>query len=455
MFTIIDIETTGGRKTDKITEIAIFVHDGKKIVDEFSTLINPEITIPYFISNLTGITNEMVAEAPKFYEVAKKIVEMTTDKVFVAHSASFDYHFLKNEFKSLGFEFKRKTLCTVKLSRKLIPMQNSYSLGELCSELGIEIKDRHRAAGDALATAKLFEYLLAINGNAVDLFASLRINSIDNLHHLLDKRKIESLPEETGVYYFYNERKELIYVGKSTNIYNRVLSHLSNFKSKKSVNLRDSIADIDYILTGSELVALLHESHEIKKHVPLFNRSQRRTSYPYGIFSYQDEKGYICLHIDKVKSDDHIPLCVFHSAESARLNMEDLCEQYNLCQKLCGLYDSTGACFHYSIKTCNGACIGEEDKESYNARVNEAMARFEFEDKNFFIIDKGRKHNERAVIKVENGRYMGYGYIDTSLAVSSHEELNNNITRYPDNRDVQQIIRSYLRRFNVERIIKF
>lgn len=454
MFAIVDIETTGGRSVDKITEIAIIVHDGEKIVDEYSTLINPEVPIPYFISGLTGITNEMVAEAPKFYEVAKKIVEITADKIFVAHSASFDYHFIKNEFRSLGFEFKRKTLCTVKLSRKLIPELNSYSLGELCAELGIEIYGRHRAGGDAMATAKLFEYLLSINGNDNDLFSGLRIQSLANLHPKLDKTKIETLPEETGVYYFYDEQKELIYVGKSTNIYNRVLSHFSNYKSKKSVALRDSIADIDYLLTGSELVALLHESHEIKKNLPLFNRSQRRTTYTYGIYSYPNEKGYTCLKVDKIKGEDN-PHTVFHSQESARATLMSLSEQYNLCQKLCGLYDSSGACFHYSIKICDGACIGAEDTEVYNQRVKQALFQYEFKDKNFFIMDKGRRHNECSVIKIKDGRYMGYGYIDVSSGISNIEELDGCITHYLDNRDIQQIIRSYLKKHRVEKIIKF
>jgi DNA polymerase-3 subunit epsilon len=454
VYSIIDIETTGGRKSDKITEIAIINHDGEKIVEEYSTLINPEITIPYFITNLTGITNDMVADAPRFYEVAKKIVEMTSDTVFVAHNASFDYHFIKNEFSSLGFEFKRKTICTVKLSRKLIPALDSYSLGELCKELDIEITNRHRAAGDALATTRLLEYLLTINGNEIDLFASQRINSLGNLHPMLDKAKIEALPEEAGVYYFYDERGDLIYVGKSTNIYGRVLSHLSNFKSKKSIAMRDSIADIDYRITGSELVALLHESHEIKTNVPLFNRSQRRTTYTSGIFTYFNKNGYLCLKADKINSEEN-PVTIFHSLDNARSTLMQLSEHYNLCQKLCGLYDASGACFHYSIKICEGACIGAEDVEAYNVRVRQALLQFEFEEKNFLIIDRGRRHDERSVVKVENGRYRGYGYFDISDQVNVAEDFNMYITQYHDNRDVQQIIRSYLRKHKVERIIKF
>jgi len=159
MYAILDIETTGGSpKTEKITEIAIYFHDGNQIVDEWSTLINPEKEIPYFITGLTGITNEMVANSPRFYEVAKEIVERTENHIIVGHNVSFDYGFIKSEFNHLGFEYNRDVLCTVRLSRKLIPGHKSYSLGKICKDLGIEITDRHRAAGDALATVKLLSY---------------------------------------------------------------------------------------------------------------------------------------------------------------------------------------------------------------------------------------------------------------------------------------------------------
>lgn len=164
MFTIIDIETTGSVfKYGKITEIAIFQHNGQKITDSFSTLINPEIDIPQFITRLTGISNEMVKDAPKFYEVAKQIIELTEGRTFIAHNVNFDYSFIKEEYKRLGYIFNRKKLCTVQLSRKLLPGHSSYSLGKLCSDLGVIISDRHRAEGDALATVKLFEILLEKN----------------------------------------------------------------------------------------------------------------------------------------------------------------------------------------------------------------------------------------------------------------------------------------------------
>ena len=168
LYTIVDIETTGGSsRNDRITEIAIIVHDGEKVIDQFVTLINPERSIPYFITGLTGISNEMVADAPKFYEVARKIVEMTEGRIFVAHNAGFDYHFIRQEFKSLGYPFKRDILCTLKLSRRFIPGLRSYSLGNLCEEINIKINHRHRARGDAEATVKLFEMLLSLDDGSL------------------------------------------------------------------------------------------------------------------------------------------------------------------------------------------------------------------------------------------------------------------------------------------------
>ena len=169
MYNIIDIETTGQSvKAGKITEIAIYVHNGTEIVDSFSSLVNPECDIPYFITELTGIDNPMVANAPKFYEIAKKIVDLTAGNIFIAHNVSFDYRFIQEEFRRLGYEYKRKTMCTVKMSRKYLPGHKSYSLGKICDDLNIQIDGRHRAAGDALATVKLFEMILERHSRSDD-----------------------------------------------------------------------------------------------------------------------------------------------------------------------------------------------------------------------------------------------------------------------------------------------
>ncbi len=453
MYTIIDIETTGlSPDKEKITEIAIYVFDGKQIVDEFVSLVNPERPIPYFITRLTGITNEMVQKAPKFYEIAKKIIEITENRLFVAHNVEFDYGFIKAEFAALGYEFKRDKLCTVKLSKKLIPGKKSYSLGKLTEELGIQINGRHRAAGDAYATVQLFNYILKLDAESKPLIEEMTFHSIKGLHPLFDRKVLEELPEKTGVYYFYDENDKLIYIGKSINIRSRILQHLSNNSTKKSIEMKSKITNVSYELTGSELIALLLESNEIKKNMPLYNRSQRRTSFNFGIYSFVDQNGYLNFEIRK-NAGSSIPLSSFTNMMAAKNFIGQMVVKYELCQKLSGLYQSSGSCFNYSIKECKGACIKEESPDEYNRRANKALASLEYPYHDFLLIDKGRENNEKAIIKIQGGSYRGYGYVDTEFSVNNITMLQECIKYYPDNRDIQIIIKSYMSKNRFEKIV--
>jgi len=456
LYAIVDIETTGGSsRLEKVTEIAIYQHDGRKITGEFITLINPERNIPYFITNLTGITNEMVEDAPKFYEVAKKIIEFTEGRIFVAHNAKFDYSFIREEFKALGYNYKRNLLDTVALGRKLLPGHRSYSLGNLCRDLNIEINGRHRAAGDALATVRLLEILIEkdelATGKKSRPFKSTR-NS--KLHPSLDLAKIESIPEEAGTYYFYDEKGNLIYIGKSNNLLQRISTHLSNNTSGRSMEMRDSIADISWEVTGSELIALLKESFEIKANKPLYNRAQRRTGFRWGIYTFYDKAGYLNFKLLQVRDEeDH--LSVFTSQAKAKSKLLNLIETYHLCQKLTGLYDTDGACFHHQVGVCRGACIGIENSADYNERAEKALEEFVFAQRNFFIIDKGRGPDERCAVKIMNGKYSGYGYFDINDIGFGLSAIHECIKISQDNRDIQVILKSYLKRNRVERIIDF
>lgn len=448
MYAIVDVETTGLSPTgEKITEIAIYVHDGQQIVEEFQSLINPEKKIPYRIVQMTGINDHLVQDAPRFYEIAKKVVELTEDKILVGHNVRFDYNFIRSEFKSLGYDYQRKTLDTVKLSRKLIPGRRAYGLGKLCKDLGIENPSRHRAAGDAMATTRLFEMLLSIDANP----EKIKLNGYQSE---VSKSLVSDLPNEAGVYYFFNKDKDLIYVGKSINIHDRVLSHMNNNFHKKAVEMRAEISDVQYELTGSELIALLLESSEIKKYQPIYNRQQRRTFFNYGLYSFDDENGYLNLKVMRIV-DELNPIFTYASSQEGKDHLFRLTEEYELCQKLCGLYETSGACFQNQIKQCSGACIGEESADSYNAKVNEALENYHFDHQNFFIIDKGRSEEERSVVKVANGKYMGYGYVGISEAIGNMEPLHDCIKTYRDNREVRQIINSYLRRNKVEKTLKY
>lgn len=457
-YAILDIETTGGSpKTEKITEIAIYIHDGAKVIKEYSTLINPEKNIPYFITGLTGITNEMVADAPKFYEIAKDIVEITEGCIVVGHNVNFDYSFIQSEFKQLGFEFFRKSLCTVKLSRKLIPGYKSYSLGKLCKQLDISINGRHRAAGDAFATVKLFELLLQKNSVAEDKMSLIPAPSgkIKNLNGFLEASNIDDLPAAIGVYYLHDSEKNLIYIGKSKNIHSRILAHLGNKSTRKAIEMREKIAGISYELTGSELISLLLESSEIKKHKPLYNRAQRRTMSALGLYSFIDEKGYINFKLKKTSTETDRPITGFNNLKEGRKIMNSLIEKFWLCQKLSGMYYTDGACFHYDIRQCNGACIGKESVKIYNERAEKIIAEFSFEDENMIIIDKGRTDSEKSVIWIESGVYKGYAHVDINESYLDIDSLKSLIKTSEDNREVRSIIKSWMKRNKVEKVVRF
>lgn len=442
-YAILDIETTGGNaQTDRITEIAIYLHDGERVVDEFVSLINPERSIPPFITRLTGIDDSMVADAPRFYEVARDIVKLTEGAVVVAHNAQFDYSFIREEYRSLGFTFARDYLCTVRLSRKLLPGYRSYSLGNLCERLGITIENRHRAAGDALATVRLFEMLIDKDRQG-EILKSVKN---DYLHLRfppnVDRILLDRLPETPGVYYLHNEDGSILYVGKSNNIRKRVLTHFVNKQNRKALELRNAIHDVTFTETGNELVALLLESDEIKKLQPRFNRAQRRTFFRFGLVAETVGSGYVKLKAVRIKASDE-PLVVCGSSEEARTLLERLCRRHQLCQKLCGLYDIQYACFQHSIGQCNGACVGKEAAEAYNERVEAAIASLRLQHPNFFLFGKGRTSGERSVVHVENGRYRGFGYVDEQSG-SQLEDLRAVISVRDDNRDIQRILRQHL-----------
>ena len=443
MYSVVDIETTGnGYKGQKITEISVFLFDGEKIIDEFTSLVNPEQAIPYFITNLTGITEAMVRTAPKFYEIAKKVAEITKDAIFVAHNVNFDYNIIRDEFKSLGFDFKRKKLCTVRLSRKIIPGLASYSLGNICSAEGIEIAARHRAKGDAEATVELFRRLIKRDHKfTINSFLNAKSREA-TLPPLLDKQVVDTLPERHGVYYFKNEQKEVIYVGKANNIKQRVISHFYD-KKKKERTMCLEIADISYTETGSELIALLHESAEIKHLYPKFNRAQRKAGEAVGLFSYEDQKGILHLAFNRLKLTPN-PIMKFYSMAACRSVLEKICSAFELCPKYCHLQTNVNACFHYQLQQCRGICSEKETIESYNKRVNKAIQSLGLQTENLVIKENGRSDKEIGFVLILNGIYQGFGYIDKNLELSNTEDYLIHVKPQKDNRDIQRILNAYL-----------
>lgn len=453
IYAIVDIETTGGQAArEKITEIAIVLHDGEKIIDSFESLVNPERTIPYFITQVTGITDEMVVNAPRFYEIAKQVVKMTEGAVFVAHNVRFDYSFIQEEFRRLGFTFVRQQLCTVKLSRKAFPGLPSYALGNLIKHFNIKVKDRHRAMADVMATVDVFQRILAQEGNKEQ--ARILINKGIKENHLPNDMPMEmlhKLPESCGVYYLHDKNGEVIYVGKSINIQKRIFEHFGD-KTSKGDKLQQSVFDISFEETGSELIALLLENYEIKRLKPSINKALRKTYFPYCVYSFTDENGYIRFHAVKnvvAIRKKHTLLNEFEKLIEGKSYLKAVAKRFELCEKLMepsyteGGVSSPRSCFQHQIGQCRGACAGEESAESYNERASQAIEKMNtLFDEDFFIIDKGRTPDERAVVLIEGGKYKGYGYIDYENITT--EDLFEAIKKYPTNADCNKIIKLFL-----------
>ena len=451
MYAIVDIETTGGKYNEEgITEIAIYKFDGHEIVDQFISLVNPERRIQPFVVNLTGINNDMLRNAPKFFEVAKRIVEITDGCILVAHNAKFDNRILTTEFDRLGYEFNKETLCTVELSKKLIPDLPSYSLGKLVRSLGIPLSDRHRAAGDAKATVDLFKLLLSKDEKKEIIQATVRMDPKRQLEpKLLDL--IEQTPSVTGVYYMHREDGSIIYIGKSKNIKKRLTQHFTS-ENRKSKKIQMEVTAVTYEETGSDLIAQLKESQEIKVNKPLYNRALRKTLYNYQLSTYEDDSGYLNLKIEKanVKSE---AVTTFTNYQQAKSVVYKITEKHQLCQKLTGLYKTESSCFLYEIKECYGACIKEESAAQYNDRVHAFLEQNSYSKKNMLIIDTGRDVDEHSVILIEDGVYRGFGFYNLNFQITSPDILKSIIMPMDNNRDAQHIIQSYLRRKKVKKIL--
>ncbi len=423
VYSVVDIETTGGQSSEnKITEIAIINTDGEKIIEEFSTLINPERSIPSQITYLTGITNEMVKDAPKFYEVAKKIVEMTSGHVFVAHNVFFDFNFIKHEFSELGYSFQAEKICTVRMSRKILPGHASYSLGKLCNDLGIPLKNRHRAMGDAKATCELLWLLLKKNGDFSSFMAeeSKKIS----LPPLLNRSNYESLPSTPGVYYFYDKEGELLYIGKANDIKKRAASHFRvDMKRKKDIELKTSIARIEVRPMGNELSSLLMECHEIKKHRPRFNRSLNRIRFPYTLLLKEDKEGENFIHITRSKLE--IGILRYNNIQAAKK------ARNRMIRSILGVdYDS----IHFEQTKKN--TISTLGLNHYNDLLHKIYMQQIPKLKDDTIKLKGRVRGEHCYIKIED--YCP----QTIIFTNEDEEEKIGLLKDPD---MVQILRRYLK----------
>lgn len=359
LYAILDIETTGGKFNEEgITEIAIYKFDGHQIVDQFVSLINPEREIQPFVVNLTGINSGMLKNAPKFYEVAKRIVEITTDCVLVAHNANFDNRILTTEFRRLGFVFDRKTVCTVELSQKLIPEQASYKLGKLCRSLGIPVSSRHRAEGDAIATVQLFKLLLNKDVTKEIIKKAIKIDTSRKLAPKL-LNILDELPQKIGLFYVHNCSSNILYIGKGLNI-KKAVNQLFLRTSKNATIIQNNVVSVSYEETGNELISQLKYQEEIKTNKPPYNFSKKE-------------------HFTKI----------------------------------------------------------------------------EFSNDNLLVIDKGRNVGEKSVLLIENQRFKGFGYTNLEYQINNLDVLRTLISPMENSIENRFLIKKYLQKNKVEKLIRF
>ena len=393
----------------------------------------------------------MLRTAPKFYEVAKRIVEITEECIIVAHNADFDYRILRTEFNRLGFDYKRKSLCTVDLAKQLIPGQESYSLGKLTRSLGIPVSDRHRASGDAMATVKLFKMLLAKDVKKIIIQDAVRAEPMFQMEPNL-KAIVEALPAVTGVYYIHNSQGDVIFIGKSKNIKSKVNQHFTR-SGRKFKKIQLQVAVVTYEKTGSELVAFLKEGEAIKKINPVLNRGAKRPFFTHALYQFVDHNGYLNLNIQATDNRKK-PITTFSNWQSGKSFLYNAVDEFQLCQKLSGLLHTKNNCSNYTNNQCFGACIQKENPEDYNHRVLQLIEKNSFEGQNMAIIDKGRDIGEHSVLLIKDGVFKGLGFFDLNYQITNMNVLETLITPMENNLDVQHIIQNYLRKNKHLKIVR-
>jgi DNA polymerase-3 subunit epsilon len=432
MYAIVDIETTGSHAQDNgITELAIVLHDGKQVEGRFSTLVNPLVPIPAYVASLTGISNSMVASAPLFKDIAPNVHRLLQGRIFIAHNVNFDYSFIRYHLLQAGIDWNARKLCTLRLSRKAFPGLPKYGLGSLCRSLEIPVYDRHRAGGDADATTILFEKILVKGGDKMVKEFLKKEASEQILPPNVAKEQVKALPKTPGVYYFHDAKGEVLYVGKAKNIKKRVLSHFTGLDTgkKRQAFLREihSISSKD---CPTELTAAILESIEIKRLWPVYNQSQKHAEQLFGIYQFEDGKGYLRLAIDKKKKLLE-PLLSFNVFSDAHRYLWKMVKEFELNPACCFL--------DRSVKEV----ALTDTPEIYNARVLAAVTKMQSEKGTYAIIENSMICDDVSCILVEKGRFVGMGLLPEKVDPFRIDHIKDHLTVYPENEVLKNMIRSY------------
>ncbi|MWJ28592.1 DNA polymerase III subunit epsilon [Halomonas sp. ZH2S] len=378
----IDLETTGTRSTrDRITEIAALkVVDGREVA-RWSSLIYPECRVPAAIAELTGITDTLLAEAPRFGDIASALQEWLGEARLVAHNARFDHSFLRNEFKRAGIAYRAEVICTLRLSRRLAPQQPEHNLGALLKQHGIPHALRHRAEADAQALWKLWQHWHATlpDDTLASLLETERKNRSLPVH--LKPDLLNDIPSLPGVYLLYGHNRLPLYVGKSVNLRSRVLGHFQrDHQDDKEMRLAQQVQHIEWEEASGDLGAQLREAHLIKELMPIMNRQLRRQGNLYSWY-WPDKSPQPQLSNETQLNQVSGPVLygLFRSARKARAALKQIVDEERLCPQVIGLEKGRGRCFANQLGKCCGACTGVESLPQHSRRAREAMARLQLQ----------------------------------------------------------------------------
>ena len=447
---IVDVETTGAHPAwDRVTEIAVVEVSDGDVVAEWSTLLNPGTTIPPAIQALTGITNKMVAEAPAFEDLATEIHQRLDGRVLVAHNARFDYGFLRHEFERAGLRFHARTLCTVKLSRRLYPGYRRHNLDSLIERHGLHCGARHRALGDAQAVWHFLRVATEQQGAERVQDVARSLSKLPALPAHIERATVDAIPEATGVYLFYGEGEALLYVGKSVAMRSRVLQHFSgDVNSEREQQIARELRRIEWRRTCGELGALLLEAQLVKTLRPAFNRQLKEAKDTCG-FSFDMKR----LSLEEMANinPQTLPFLhgVFRSRRSALHALRDLAAEHGLCLQTLGFERGRKgpgfqACFRHQIRRCAGVCAGRESAHEHLARVAAALARLKLPPWPWRgpvgIVERDADRDATDVHVVEQWCLLGTAKSDAEVA-----ELREGEARASFDLDYFRILTRYLR----------
>jgi DNA polymerase III subunit epsilon len=429
MYAIVDIETTGGQpEYDRIIEIAVYLHDGNRITGEFSSLVNPGVSIPPFIARLTRISDEMVASAPDFETIAPEIVRLLENRVFVAHNVMFDFSFLNHALQKAGYAVDAPLLCTCKTSRRLLPGHPSYSLGKLCRSLSINLENAHRAAADALATTSILELLIDKAQGVLDPF--FYVPEPRQNFSGIPESELEKLPPRAGIIYFVNEDGEVIYITRSKNIRKKARTIVGKMKNKRYMNVAVNARHLDFEVTGSRVLAAIRESEEILKFSPRFNRKYKQRDTRFAIYEELDSCGHLTLATRPYQPGTN-PVIILASQKEA-----DKITRQLVIPHLPGHQEAPNS-------------------HLQNRQVGEIISSLVAHRKNFIISDLGPVPSQQTHVVVRNGCYAGFLICDRDDVFPSAEELLERMITSTDHPSSFRAIVNTVARGHYERIIHF